>query len=184
MTPLVRKLFKAVRKARDKNSVRNAWAVLMLLSCAAFPQQPASFDDHMRLGQSYLDRGDAGRALSEFESSVQLKPRVAEAQYRLGVALRLWGDLQGAEAALKEALRLQPHFPEAHFVLGLVLGDHVGGERLGLAEFQAAIAQNPSFAEAHFNIGIIQWKAGDVDRAIDSFGSAVAQQPNSAEFHF
>src|SRR5437667_3233261 len=120
-----------------------------------FGVQAGTFDDHMGLGQYYLDRNDCGRAVSEFEAAAQMKPDSEIAQYNLGVALRLWGDPEGAEKALREALRLRPHFPQAHFVLGLVRGDRVGSENLGLEEFAAAIAQNPSFGEAHFNIGII-----------------------------
>jgi Flp pilus assembly protein TadD len=93
--------------------------------------QLTALDQRLRLGQYYLDRKDAGRAATEFEAAVNLKPDSAAAQYELGVALRLWGDPDGAEKALREALRLQPRFPEAHFVLGLALGDRVGSESRG-----------------------------------------------------
>lgn len=138
----------------------------------------------MRLGQYYLDRKEAGRAATEFEAAVKRQPRSATTQYYLGVSLRLWGDPDGAEQALRRALQLQPEFPEAHFVLGLVLGDRVGLESQGLAEFEAAVAQKPDFADAHFNIGIIRGKQGDSAVAARSFRQAVSARPDSAEFHF
>src|SRR5262249_28172835 len=131
-----------------------------------FAAQLTALDQHMRLGQYHLQRADAGRAATEFETAAKLKPDSAPAHYNLGVALRLWGDPQGAEKALREALRIQPRFPEAHFVLGLVLGDRVGSESRGLAEFEMAVAQNPKFADAHFNIGIVHWKQDEVEPAI------------------
>jgi tetratricopeptide (TPR) repeat protein len=162
--------------------------VLILLLAAQVGQQALpvidAFDRHMRLGQYYLDGKDSGRAASEFEAATRLDLRSAAARYSLGVALRLWGDPQGAERALREALRLQPRFPEAHFVLGLVLGDRVGSESLGLAEFEAAVAQNPSFGDAHFNIGVIHWKQNEAGRAVAAFRKATAARPNVPEYHF
>src|ERR1700730_3241595 len=124
-----------------------------MLALFLFAAQLVNFAEHLRLGQSYLEHKQPGRAATEFEVAVGLQPDSAAAYYNLGAALRLWGDPQGSEKALREALRLQPQFPEAHFVLGLVLGDRVGYESKGLAEFEAAAAQNPSYADAHFNIG-------------------------------
>ena len=144
---------------------------------------PPSLEDYLSLGRYFLERNAPGRAISEFESAVQLAPERPEAHYNLGLALRVWGDLSGAEAALRKALELQPRFPEAHFALGLVLGDRVGSEHLGLAEFEAAVAQDLSYAEAHFNIGIIRWKANEVQLAERSFRRAVAASPESSEFH-
>src|SRR5438093_8475797 len=46
--------------------------------------QLTTLDQHMRLGQDYLRRKDAGRAASEFETAVQLKPDSAPAHYNLG----------------------------------------------------------------------------------------------------
>jgi tetratricopeptide (TPR) repeat protein len=149
-----------------------------------FAAQLVSFDEHLRVGQYYLEHKQAGRAANEFEVAIALQPDSAAAYYNLGAALRLWGDPQGAGRALREALRLQPQFPEAHFVLGLVLGDRVGYESMGLAEFEAAAAQNPFYAEAHFNIGIIRWKNGEVDAAVESFRKAASGQPDKPEFRF
>ena len=138
--------------------------------------QAAAFDDHIRLGMYHMGRHEYGRAVSEFEAALHLKPDAAAAQYNLGVSLRLWGDLQGAETALNKALELQPDFPEAHFVLGLVYGDRAGQEERGLEQFQAAIAQNPSFADAHFNLGVIQWKRNEIEKASDQQIPALPQR--------
>src|SRR5882724_5022724 len=155
-----------------------------MLALFFFAAQLVSFDEHLRLGQYYLEHKRAGRAATEFEVAARLQPDSAAAYYNLGAALRLWGDPQGAEKALHEALRLQPRFPEAHFVLGLVLGDRVGYESMGLAEFEAAVAQDPSYADAHFNIGIIRWKRAEVEAAIESFRKAAASRPDNPAFRF
>jgi len=155
-----------------------------MLAFLLFAMQLTALEQHMRLGQYYLTREEAGRATSEFEAAVNIKPDSAAAQYNLGVALRLWGDPEGAEKAEREALRLQPQFPEAHFVLGLVLGDRVGSEGKGLAEFEAAVAQKPDFPDAHFNIGVIHWKRNEVEAAIASFRRAVDGRPDSAKCRF
>jgi tetratricopeptide (TPR) repeat protein len=151
-------------------------------SALSLAQEPASVEEHLRLGQYFLENNAAGRAVSEFEAATGLAPERADALYNLGNALRLWGDADGAEGTLRKALDLQPHFPEAHFVLGLLLGDQVGSEHLGLSEFEAAIAQKPDYAEAHFNIGIIHWKSGEAERALKAFRLAVEANPRSAAY--
>src|SRR6266545_5263604 len=98
---------------------------------------------HLELGRFYLERHDPGHAVAELEAALKERPASAAVHYNLGAALRLWGDLKGAEHELSEALRIQPSFPEAHFVLGLVYGDRPGAQKLGLEEFEAAVAQNP-----------------------------------------
>ena len=156
----------------------------MILALLFLAGQPITFQEHLRLGQDYLDRNEAGRAATEFETAVHLKPDSAAAQYHLGVALRLWGDAEGSERALRESLRLQPQFPEAYFVLGLVLGDRVGSESTGLAAFENAVRQKPDFADAHFNIGIIHWKNGEFSAALPSFRKAAEGRPGCSECRF
>ncbi|MCI0417612.1 MAG: tetratricopeptide repeat protein, partial [Acidobacteria bacterium] len=140
------------------------------------------FEEHLKLGQYYLEQNASGRAVTEFEEAVRLEPNRADAHYNLGVALRQWGDLSGAEVSLRRACELQPRFPEAHFALGLVLGDRIGSERLGLAEFEKALAQRPDYPESHFNIGMIYWKEDALDQAVESFRKAVAARPDSPQF--
>ncbi|HUQ92772.1 MAG TPA: tetratricopeptide repeat protein [Bryobacteraceae bacterium] len=159
----------------------------LLGSCPnAGAQSPAhlSYDARVRTGQQWIEKKRYGEAVNEFEAALLLQPSNADAYYNLGNALRLWGDLTGAEQALLKALALQPHFPRAHFAFGLVLGDRVGDERQGLAEFQKAAAQEPSYAEAHFNIGVVYWKANELELAINSFRRAVSLKPDSVVYRF
>lgn len=153
---------------------------------AAIAQSPAplSYDARVRTGQQLIEKKRYGEAVNEFEAALLLEPSSADAYYNLGNALRLWGDLTGAGRALLKAVTLQPHFPRAHFVFGLVLGDRVGDERQGLAEFQKAAAQQPSYAEAHFNIGVVHWKANELEPAINAFRRAVSLKPDSVVYRF
>jgi tetratricopeptide (TPR) repeat protein len=153
---------------------------------AAVAQSPANLFYRARVstGQRLIEKKHYGEALTEFEAALRLEPSNPEAHYNLGNALRLWGDLAGAERALVRALAIQPQFPRAHFALGLVLGDRVGDEQRGLAEFEQAAAQDPSYAEAHFNIGMAYWKAGKLEPAINAFRLAVGLKRDSVVYQF
>lgn len=153
--------------------------ILLFLLYAA-----SDFEHRLSLGQYYMDRSRFGQAVTEYETAVAIRPDSAEAHYSLGVALRAWGDSIGALRELRTALRLRPRFPEAHLVLGLVLGDAVGKQELGLAEFQAAVAQDDSLADAHFNIGVIRYKKDEIELAAQAFSKAVRLRPDSADFRF
>src|SRR5262249_32015992 len=153
---------------------------LAVAICQAQSTPTLLFDRRLRTGQYFLEKKQYGRAVSEFESAVSLAPDRAEGYYNLGSALRLWGELDGAQRGLRKAIGLRPQFPEAHCALGWALGDQVGAEREGLAEFEEAVSQQPSYSEAHFNIGIVHWKANETDAAIIAFRRAVELNPKSA----
>lgn len=159
-------------------------SLLLGPSLAAVAQSPARFlyNTRVRTGQELIEKKRYGEAITEFEAALVLEPSNAEGYHNLGNALRLWGDSTGAERALRKAITLQPRFPQAYFALGLVLGDRVGEERRGLAEFQKAVDQEPSYAEAHFNIGVVHWKDGDLEAALNAFRRASSLKPDSAVY--
>jgi rhomboid protease GluP len=69
-----------------------------------------------------LRRGDAAKALPDFEAVARQRPNDATIQRMLGFTYIQLKDYPHAEASLKRVLDLKPHDLNAHFNLGLVYG--------------------------------------------------------------
>ena len=64
------------------------------------------YDDR---GSAWLRKGDAARALADFEAALKISPRRASSLYGRGLARRAGGDVKGADADIADAIRLQPN---------------------------------------------------------------------------
>jgi len=86
-------------------------------------------------------------------------------------------------------LRLAPERPGAHFRIGRVLlaqSQQQGADASGLItqarqQFEAELHRDPTNANAAYELGELQRKAGELDRAVESFGAAVRSDPGFAE---
>ncbi|MEA2564479.1 MAG: protein O-mannosyl-transferase [Acidobacteriota bacterium] len=70
-----------------------------------------NFIAHLNLAQIYAKRGDRGRALEHFRTTLEIRPGMWQAQASLGNTLRRWGRPDKALPHLRNAVRLRPHDP-------------------------------------------------------------------------
>ena len=82
---------------------------LALAGCvAAAPSDPLTAGEHNDLGVAYFERGDARRAVREFERAVLMRPDWARALVNLGDARLALGEREGAIEAYQRAVRIDP----------------------------------------------------------------------------
>ena len=79
--------------------------------------QPGHPQSLMQLAFEYLNRGDAGEALSWARQAVAAAPKDFAARKALGQALLETGDVPGAIAELEHGVKLAPESPGLHFTL-------------------------------------------------------------------
>jgi hypothetical protein len=73
-----------------------------------------NFIAHLNLAQIYAERGergDRGRALEHYRTTLEIRPGMWQAQASLGLTLRRWGRPDKALPHLRNAVRLRPHDP-------------------------------------------------------------------------
>jgi superkiller protein 3 len=91
-----RNLVKLARAAEGERAFRDALA-----------RESANGEAHFELGKLAAARGDAAAAIESFRQAVAAAPRLKEAWYQLGVALRRAGREAESAAALEEFRKLQ-----------------------------------------------------------------------------
>ena len=107
-----------------------------------------------------------------------------------GEANESQGLLDEAISEYRQVLVIAPNRPGLHFRLGRVLlsrSEQAGGDAAALAEtealkeFEQELQIDPTNANAAYEIGEMQRKAGQLDKAIESFRRAVDSYPGFEE---
>jgi len=140
---------------------------------------------HNNLGFLFLRRGELDKAISEFQTALDIRSRNTQSHYSLGTAL-IQSNLGNAlsrkqlldEAIdhLHEAIRLRPDYADAYFNLRSVLFQR-GRIDQAIAQWQAALAIRPRDAEAHRNVADALRKQGKVKEAISEYEQALNIAP-------
>jgi tetratricopeptide (TPR) repeat protein len=148
--------------------------------------------------RSYLTLGIILGRVGQYEESewylrksLELQPRVAQAQYYLSLALFAQGEALGRQAGKKaeseakyresvrwarQAVELNDRYAEAHFQIGLALS--CLGERPGAIEaFRRAVRSRPELAEPHLWLGKALAEDGQTEEAVVHLENAVRLAP-------
>lgn len=143
---------------------------------------------HNNLGFLFLRRGELDKAVSEFQTALDIRSRNTQSHYRLGAAL-IQSNLGNALAReqqfdaaidhLQQAVRLRPDYADAYFNLGSVLFQK-GETDNAIAEWQKAIAINPRDAEAHRNIADAFQKQRKMREASSEYQRALNLAPGDS----
>jgi protein O-GlcNAc transferase len=141
--------------------------------------RPDDAETHLALGQFYLARNDAARAVSELKSVVEIAPHLKGAYASLGRAYRRVGDSQSAVSVLKRAVELDPADQESRYSLGQVLlavGRSADGRRE--LETYERIKTQVDQANSKYEAAQARLKAGDVAEAEKLLIEAVSLAPS------
>jgi protein O-mannosyl-transferase len=135
------------------------------------------------LGVVLFKKGQVDEAINQFQTTIRLNPRHAQAQYNLGIALAGKGQWDDAIRQYQEAIRLSPDYAEAHNNLGSALGNK-GHMDEAIRQFQEATRLKPDYAEAHNNLGLALNMKGQTDEAKTEFLRAAELRPEFAQAHY
>lgn len=137
---------------------------------------------HYTLGNALSAKGLPG-AVREYEASLALDPRNAEAHVNLGSELsELPGRLPDALAHYQAALSIKPDYFQAHYNLGTLLLDIPERHQEAVSHLQAALDIEPDSPEAHVNIAVaLADVPGKEPEAIRHLEIALARRPHLAQ---
>jgi Flp pilus assembly protein TadD len=135
------------------------------------------------LGYGYLERGEFGEAVREYQLLVGFAPGDRYAYVNLGYACRMRGDFEGAESAFRKCIELSPETADGynHLAYLYALNDTKLQEAEELAAKAHALA--PRDAEILDTLGYVHFKNGRYGSAYDLFSRA-ARGCNLEEVEF
>ena len=148
---------------------------------SAFPKG-VSFA-HNNLGNTYYEKGELDKAISEYNRALILKSNYADAHYNLGAAYADKGMLDEAISEYKKALAINPDHADAHYNLGLDYGNK-GMLDEAISEYKKALAINPDYADAYYNLGVIYSSKRMFDKAISEYKKVLAINPDYVDAHY
>lgn len=134
-------------------------------------------EEHERMGDGLLARGNLYLAYVNYEKALRLKPENPGLEYKKGLALLLGERNEDAIRQFEALLKKDPKFDLAHEGLGRAYfqtGDLMQAER----HFRKAIALNHRLWKSYNYLGAIADKRGDFEQAILEYTSAIAIAPN------
>jgi tetratricopeptide (TPR) repeat protein len=143
---------------------------------------------HNNLGFLFLRRGELDKAISEFQTALDIRSRNTQTHYSLGAALiqsnlgnalarkQLW---DAAVDHLQNAVRLRPDYADAYFNLGTVLFQQ-GLLEQAIAQWRKALEIRPRDAEAHRNVASALRKQGNMKEAISEYEQALSIAPEDS----
>jgi tetratricopeptide (TPR) repeat protein len=143
---------------------------------------------HNNLGFLFLRRNELDRAISHFETALNIRSSNAEAHYNLGAAL-IHNNLGNALARKRradeaiahyqEAVRLRPDYADAYYNFGSILLQE-GRTDEAIAQWQKALLIQPQDGEVYTSLGNAFFRKGLMKGAISYYQQALEVAPQDA----
>jgi tetratricopeptide (TPR) repeat protein len=125
-------------------------------------------------------RGDLAAAAADYESLLQIAPRLAPAYNNLGSLYLRQREYKKAAAVLEKGLKIDPKMSSCSALLGIALyemGDYTGARQ----NLETALRANPKDNNAELLLANDLIKLGEFDRAADHLRQLSQRQPENQE---
>ncbi len=138
---------------------------------------------HFHLGIDHQKRGNAIKAIEEYENVLQLDPDNVETHNNLGVIYQEQGDLDKAFEHFQFVMTHNPEMDEVHNNLGVIY--YLRGEHeKAMQEYQKALELNHDNLKCLINLGLVYKAQGMKLRTIDTLETILKIEPFQTEAHY
>ena len=155
--------------------------IFLLLGWAftAFAQPANVEQEFIDSAQSYFEKDQFDKAITELDKAVKLSPRSSKLFLMRGDCKWLTRDMEGAIADYTRAIELGPSAPgiERAYNNRGVARQHLGNDINAFSDFERAISINPNYADPFYSRGVILEKRGKPDFALKDFDRAILLDP-------
>ena len=160
--------------------------VCLVASWAPLVRAQSDGSEDTRVQKLYEDakaaeaRGDLAGAASNYESLLQIAPRLAPAYNNLGSLYVRQREYKKAATVLEKGLKVDPKMSSASALLGMALyelGDYPGAQR----SLESALRGNPKDNNAELFLANDLIKLGEFERAADHLRQLSKRQPDNPE---
>src|SRR5262245_4763438 len=142
--------------------------------------------DFVRLtnvGKNYFDKGEADKAIVNFQAAAQLNPTQPDAHLNLANAFLLAGQNDNAMKEAQETLALDRTSAAALYVVG-VAQLHLGNTEEALKALQESQAIDPAVTALNFQISLAHERLGHADDAIRELQTVITFETDHAAAHY
>jgi len=130
-------------------------------------------------GNAYNKKGLYDRAITDFDKTIELIPRFANAYNSRGIAYNKKGLYDRAITDFDKGIKLNPKHANTYNNRGNAYV-YKGQTDRAIADYDKAIKLNPKLADAYNNRGSAYYeKKGDRDKAIADFRKAIELRPGN-----
>jgi len=125
---------------------------------------------------SFMNKGQYGKAIDEFNRLINLGKEDASIYYNLGVCCENEEMDEEAENAYKKAIEIDNAFADAYYHLGLIA---IGNDnpKTAIQYLSKIVNNNGSSYDATYNLGVAYDKDKNYPRAIECFKKAITEEP-------
>jgi protein O-mannosyl-transferase len=125
----------------------NAWKDNKNLWIATQKISPYSYRVYNNLGDVYSSEGNVDAAIRNFQISIQMNPKFADAVHNLGYAYMQKGDLAMAKTYLEKSFEMNPNLYQAQYKLGYI-EYQLGNVAAAKTHFEKTLEINPGYEPA------------------------------------
>jgi tetratricopeptide (TPR) repeat protein len=150
---------------------------LDLLNVALKKEKGNAYIYHM-LGMNYREMGDTARAIYHYQTAIETDPT----DYNSNLYIANLYAAQKKEIALayfKAAIKLRPTWAEPIFARAVFL-QSVGSFKAAMLDYKKVVDLEPSNYLAYYNVGYINYEAGFLDQALNSWDLCLKINPQFA----
>jgi tetratricopeptide (TPR) repeat protein len=145
-------------------------------------KSPKRFFPQYNLGNAYMSKGLADKAVQHYLASIQLNPYFAPAYYNLGIAYRHKGFVNKAIEQYLTAIELAPdHFHARNNLANAYMSKGLVDK--AVEQYMTVTQLDPDNAAAHVNLGNVYLLKGKFDSAIKEYETAISLKPGIYEAH-
>jgi len=145
--------------------------------------EPNSDLAYNNLGGTFLEAGNAAKAVAEYKKAVALNPSNFQALYNLALTMVKIGKQKQAAAEFRQAISIYPNFADFHFQLGTILMEE-GEKRDAAMEYRKAIGLDPIPIAPYINLASILFSEKNLVKAAAVYRQALMVNPNLALAHY
>ena len=132
---------------------------------------------YVLLADAHYAKGDLTQAIAAYGEALAIKPDMAEALVKRGIAYGAQGDYDRAIRDFGQAIALRRDLAEAYYYGGNAYYAKRELE-MAIAYYDQAIAKRPDYAEAYCDRGLAYASDGDYERALRDLDQAVRLKPD------
>ncbi len=139
--------------------------------------------DWFKIATDFVDKGDYENAVSFFNRTIELEPKMTDAYLFRGLAYRNMQKYKEALADYNKLLSIEPNSAPAYNNRGVVYWKQ-GKHKEALADYNKTISLAPNDYIVYNNRGVVYYEMGNYDSAITDYTKAISLNSKFAQSYW